>query len=163
MAALLVSFLMPLTEAAQNFLRYPFTETKDLAEHFLTVVIAVLVFSLTFSEKIAGFNTAKAPVRWTITLAWCFMLLAIVAGGFSICYVALAGGSASSQGSPDQYWSTMNTGILWLGSAGILFVIGLISLLISTVQTAWNSASNSLAAAPRTTQERDPENETGET
>jgi H+/Cl- antiporter ClcA len=139
---------MPLTEDAQNFLKYPFTETKDLAEHFLTVVTAVLVFSLTFSEKIANFNSAKSSVRWTITVAWCCMLLAIVGGGVSICYVALAGGAASGNGPPEQYWSTMNTGIFWLGSAGLLFVLGLVSLLTSTLQTAWKSETTTKKTSP---------------
>jgi hypothetical protein len=35
---------MPLNEDSVNFLKYAFAETKDLTEHFLTVVTAVLVF-----------------------------------------------------------------------------------------------------------------------
>src|SRR5687767_2944902 len=51
-------------ELAQLFLKYDYPETKDLCKQFLTLVVAVLVFSLTFSEKIADFprasNTTKA-------------------------------------------------------------------------------------------------------
>ncbi len=70
---------MPLNDDAINFLKYAFTETKDLAEHFLTVVTAALVFSLTFSEKVANFSTATTRVRVSITAACSCMLLAIIA------------------------------------------------------------------------------------
>src|ERR1035437_3517679 len=68
---------MPLSEQATDFLKYAFAETKDLSKHFLTVVTAVLVFSLTFSEKIANFSGARPVVRWSIVAAWCCMFLAI--------------------------------------------------------------------------------------
>ena len=128
---------MPLNDDAANFLRYAFTETKDLAEHFLTVVTAVLVFSLTFSEKIAGFSEASTWVRVSITVSWSSMLLAIISCGIAICYVALSGGAASASASPESYWSIMNTGIFWLGSGGVLFVVGLLALLASVVQASW--------------------------
>jgi hypothetical protein len=128
---------MPLNDDAINFLKYAFTETKDLAEHFLTVVTAVLVFSLTFSEKVANFSTATTWVRVSITVAWSSMLLAIIACGIAICYVALSGGAASANADPASYWPIMNKGIFWLGSGGILFVVGLLALLISALQASW--------------------------
>jgi hypothetical protein len=128
---------MPLSDDAINFLKYAFTETKDLAEHFLTVVTAVLVFSLTFSEKIATFSAASTWVRVSITVSWSSMLLAIISCGIAICYVALSGGAASANASPESYWLIMNKGIFWLGSGGILFVVGLLALLASVLQTSW--------------------------
>ena len=128
---------MPLSDDATNFLKYAFTETKDLAEHFLTVVTAVLVFSLTFSEKIANFSAASTWVRVSITVSWSSMLLAIISCGIAICYVALSGGAASANASPESYWPIMNKGIFWLGSGGILFVVGLLALLASVLQTSW--------------------------
>lgn len=85
---------MPLSGEATDFLKYAFAETKNLAKHFLTVVTAVLVFSLTFSEKLASFHTASPVVRWSIVAAWTCMFLAIVSGGIAICYVALSGGQS---------------------------------------------------------------------
>jgi hypothetical protein len=128
---------MPLNDDAINFLKYAFTETKDLAEHFLTVVTAVLVFSLTFSEKIANFGEAPTWVRVAITTAWSCMLLAIITCGIAICYVALSGGAASSNAQPESYWPIMNKGIFWLSSGGILFVVGLLALLASVLQSSW--------------------------
>jgi hypothetical protein len=42
----------------QDFLKYDYAETKDLSKSFLTLVAAILVFSLTFSEKIVDFSTS---------------------------------------------------------------------------------------------------------
>jgi hypothetical protein len=36
----------------QKFLVFLYPEIKDLAKHFLTLISGVLVFSVTFSEKI---------------------------------------------------------------------------------------------------------------
>jgi len=41
------------------FMRYDYAEAKDLCKHFLTTVIAVLVFSLTFADKIVNFAAAQ--------------------------------------------------------------------------------------------------------
>jgi hypothetical protein len=76
--------VMPLNPDAANFLQYDFAETKDLSMHFLTVVIAVLVFSLTFAEKIAGFNGADRVIRAALTAGWCNFLLSIVFCGIAI-------------------------------------------------------------------------------
>jgi hypothetical protein len=82
---------MPLGEQANDFLKYAFAETKDLAKYFLTIVTGVLVFSLTFSEKVANFSAARPVVRWSFVAAWCCMFVAIVTAGVALCYVALSG------------------------------------------------------------------------
>jgi H+/Cl- antiporter ClcA len=129
---------MPINEDAIDFLKYAFTETKDLAEHFIAVVTGVLVFSLTFSEKVANFSTATRTIRLTIAAAWSSMLLAIIACGIAICYVALSGGAASSNRSPEEYWGEMYVAIRWLSVAGGLFVLGLTALLVSALISAWD-------------------------
>jgi hypothetical protein len=50
-------------EAAKLFLQYNYLETKDLCKHFITIIIAVLVFSLTFSEKIIDFKNASTLAK----------------------------------------------------------------------------------------------------
>jgi hypothetical protein len=124
---------MPLSEQATDFLKYAFAETKDLSKHSLTVVTAVLVFSLTFSEKIASFSAARPVVCWSFVAAWCCMFLAIVSGGIAICYVALSGGAASSNGDPDSYWHPMRVAMGWLLTGGGLFVASLIALILAAV------------------------------
>lgn len=46
-------------EKAELYLKYDYTETEDLCKHFITVVVAVLVFSLTLAEKIITFALSK--------------------------------------------------------------------------------------------------------
>lgn len=93
---------MPIDEDAANFLKYAFTETKDLAKHFLTVVIGVLVLSLTFAENIVTFKNADRLTRGSLGGAWCCFFAAIVSCGIAICFVALSGGAASSNGTSNQ-------------------------------------------------------------
>jgi hypothetical protein len=131
---------MPLNEDAVNFMKYAFTETKDLAEHFLTVITAVLVFSLTFSEKIADFKSATTKTRGALVTAWCSFLLAIIACGIAICFVALSGGIATSSGT--DYWNPMLVGIRCLMAGGALFVLGLIALMISALLSGWKRQPN---------------------
>ena len=53
-----------LPEFVDNFLKYDYGETKDLCKSFLTLVSALLVFSVTFSEKIVAFpapNLLRRP------------------------------------------------------------------------------------------------------
>jgi hypothetical protein len=127
---------MPLNEDAANFLKYAFAETKDLALHFLTVVTAVLVFSLTFAEKIVNFNSAGRSARLFISVSWCSLLLSIVSCGIAICYVALSGGAASANGDPRQYLPPMHNAILCLSIAGVLFVLALVTLIIAALTSA---------------------------
>ena len=44
----------------KDFLAYDYMEAKDMAKAFLTLVSAILVGTITFSEKIVNFETATA-------------------------------------------------------------------------------------------------------
>jgi hypothetical protein len=48
---------------AKTFLDFVYPEVKDLCKHFLTLVTGILVFSVTFSEKIVIFQTAGKWAR----------------------------------------------------------------------------------------------------
>jgi hypothetical protein len=133
---------MPLNEDAANFMKYAFNETKDLAEHFLTVITAVLVFSLTFSERIADFKSATAKTRGALVTAWCSFLLAIILCGIAIGFVALSAGFATSNGKEEEYWGIMYVGIRCLMAGGALFVVGLIALMISALLSGWKRQPN---------------------
>lgn len=78
-----LALAIPADSPAQLFLKYNYVETKDLAKHFLTFVSSILVFSLTFSEKIAGFPKAPLATRRLLVGAWCFMLISILGCGWS--------------------------------------------------------------------------------
>jgi hypothetical protein len=74
-------------ELAQLFLKYDYTETKDLSKQFLTLVVAVLVFSLTFSEKIVEFRHASTITRTWLVSAWTAFILSIILCGLEGAWV----------------------------------------------------------------------------
>jgi hypothetical protein len=52
-----------MNDLAGLFLKYDYAEAKDLSKQFLTTVTAVLVFSLTFADKIINFSQASRVSR----------------------------------------------------------------------------------------------------
>ena len=74
------------------FFKYNYTETKDFCKQFLTLVVAVLVFSLTFSEKVVDFPNASLAAKLCLTLAWTSMLISIVSWPQSAAMRVLARG-----------------------------------------------------------------------
>ena len=124
---------MQLDEAAKLFLQYDYAEAKALCTQFLTVVLAVLVFSLTFSEKVADFPRATLAVKAFLLAAWCLFMVAILLGGAAIYYLALAGGEAVSGGG--GYYQLESTAMSFAVGGGTVFVIGLVSLMITAALT----------------------------
>jgi hypothetical protein len=118
-------------DPVSNFIRYDFTITQDLCKQFITVVTAVLVFSLTFSEKIVSFSTTKKPFRILLGISWASMLFAIIACGLGLTYICIAGGQAiyDAQAYPVAAWTSYR----WIIAAGISFIAGLISLIIVAI------------------------------
>ena len=117
------------TEASAEFIKYNFTITQDLCKQFITVVTGVLVFSLTFSEKIVNFSSANRFIRILLGISWASMLFAIVACGLGLTYICLAGGQAV-YGLNDGYLSTAMTAYKWIIAAGVSFIVGLVSLIV---------------------------------
>jgi hypothetical protein len=129
---------------AQLFLKYDYAETKDLAKHFLTIVVSILVFSLTFSEKIADFRNAT---RWTqrlLVASWCLMLLSILACGLGLVANSVAGGQAVYGGT---YRRLAGYGYLLIITAGATLIAGLMSLTLAAILSTRVSAS-SVQASP---------------
>jgi hypothetical protein len=84
-----------MSDLAKLFLQYDYPETKDLCKHFLTLVTAVLVFSLAFSEKIVNFPTAPKPAKRLLLSAWCSMIGAIIVCGVGLCFITMAAGEGA--------------------------------------------------------------------
>jgi hypothetical protein len=125
-------------DPTSNFIKYDFTITQDLCKQFITVVTGVLVFSLTFSEKIVSFSTTKRPFRILLGISWAAMLFAIIACGLGLTYICIAGGQAlyGDQSYPPSAW----TAYKWIIAAGISFIAGLISLIIVALARPFMSA-----------------------
>lgn len=93
---------------------------------------AVLVFSLTFSDKIVNFSVAKKYLRVLLGLSWASMLFAIIACGLGLTYICIAGGEAvygHDGGYPIAAWIAYK----WIIAAGISFIVGLSSLIVVTI------------------------------
>ncbi len=113
-------------------MKYDYAETKDLCEHFLGLVSAILVFSLTFSEKIVGYPRASRTAKTYLIITWGLFLGAIVAAGIGLALMALAAGDVvygGEAGYPPRAFAAYD----WIVSAGILFIGGLLALMITSI------------------------------
>lgn len=120
----------------KEWFTYEFAEVKGISQQFITVVTGVLVFSVTFSEKIIHYEAAHSSQRLFLKASWCCCVLAIVGGGVSIVLIMLAGAFVRYPGSGD-YEVAERFSFLALGLAGLVFVVGLICLLTSAF---WGAA-----------------------
>jgi hypothetical protein len=130
------------TGNSAEFLKYNFAITEDLCKQFITVVSGVLVFSLTFSEKIVNFSTAKKGLRILLAISWASMLFAIIASGLGLTYICLAGGQAV-YGGDGGYLSTALTSYRWIVTAGMSFVVGLVCLICAALVRPFISENRS--------------------
>ncbi|HEX8411710.1 MAG TPA: hypothetical protein VF883_22880 [Thermoanaerobaculia bacterium] len=120
-------------DAAGLFLKYNYLETKDLCKQFLTLVSAILVFSLTFSEKIVGFANAGTWPKTLLAVGWSSMLGAIVAGGIGLLYITMAAGDAVY--AKLRFYSLAARSYKYIVVAGALFVVGLCALIATAFLT----------------------------
>ena len=121
---------MQLSDMADFFMKYDYTETKDLCKQFLTLVSGILVFSITFSEKIINFQQASTKTKLLLLLSWLLFVLAITCCGIALCYLALAAGEAVYGGTVgNNFQATALTAYALIIAAGFSFVLGLLSLI----------------------------------
>jgi hypothetical protein len=121
---------MPLPEMSELFLKYDFPETKDLCKSFLSLVSGILVFSITFSEKIVGFPRAVRRAKICLFLTWGLLLGAIICCGVGLAMYSFAAGQALYGGTneyPELAQEAVPFGVL----AGALFVLGMLSLALA--------------------------------
>lgn len=121
------------TSEAEKFLKYDYTETKDLCKQILTLITTVLIISLTFSEKIIRFESASALAKWLVIFSWIAFLLAIILCGLGLLIITMAAGEAVYTKEVNRLKAAKAYRMII--AAGGLFILGLI-LLISTVITA---------------------------
>lgn len=80
---------------AQKFLQFYYPEVKDLCKHFLTLISATLVFTITFSEKIVDFTHASRLQKGTLVTSLLLMIVALGLCGFGIYTIFMAAEQAS--------------------------------------------------------------------
>lgn len=111
----------------RKFLGFVYPEVKGLAKHFLTLIAAVLTFTVTFSEKIVGFSSADDGHRRILIIAWSLFILAIVCTGSAI-FANYMGATAALRGSERELRRMHRVSYLLLDGAGVGFVVGLFLL-----------------------------------
>lgn len=108
-----------------------YAEAKDLGKTFLTLISAVFVASVTFSEKIVDLKTASRTARAAIIICWAFLLLSIMACGTAFVYLALSFNSLKFEDVPPLH--QMTTAAIFFGGSGVFFVLGLLMMLLAGV------------------------------
>lgn len=128
---------------AEIFLKYDYSETKDLLKTFITLISATLVLSLTFSEKVIGFGDAPKATQYVLFGAWALFILALVCAGIGMSFIAAAAGKVLYGEIPLfnwTYWSLALVSWAFVLAAGVTYVGGLIALAIA--------AARAILAAP---------------
>ncbi|HYY95618.1 MAG TPA: hypothetical protein VE713_14035 [Pyrinomonadaceae bacterium] len=119
-------------ERAELFAGKDYSEAKDLAKAFLTLLTAVLVASITFSEKIVDFNNSGWWSRGFMISCWILLLAAIASCGAGLALMTSAFGYATYSPYQDYGQFEHRAGILYI-IAGLSFGTGLMSLLIAGI------------------------------
>ena len=117
---------------ADKFLKFDYQQVKDLSTNFLTLISAILVFSITFAEKILKFPKSSAPAKRCLLISWLFFIVAILLSGVALACMFYAGLQANYE-KPYQTWGDFAYAVLQLG--GVFFVAGLIALMLSAFVT----------------------------
>ena len=76
------------------FVMYNYVEEKDLLKAGLTLISGILVFSITFGEKVVGLHQGARWARRLLTIAWVGMILALILAGSALALIAAAAGEA---------------------------------------------------------------------
>lgn len=125
---------MPLPESSELFLKYDYAETKEMCKHFLTLVTAVLAFSLTFADKLLGISKSVPFTKYGIFTAWVLFLSSIIFCGLGLVFNSLAGGAAV-YGAGNSHAFEARRAYKWVLAAGTCFVIGLLVLIVTGIGT----------------------------
>jgi hypothetical protein len=132
---------------AQLFVERDFAETKDLSKAFLTLLTAVLVASITFSEKIVDLHRSTWWPRGLMISSWVLLLLAIVTCGTGLALMTIAAGYASYFTHLD--YRLFEVKAVWLfGIAGLSFGSGLVALLVAGIVSLVDRSSSQPTTSP---------------
>lgn len=116
----------------ETFVKTDYAESKDLSKAFLSLLTAVFVASITFSEKIVGIGNSGWWAKSLMILCWSLLLLAIVACGAALALMTIAAGWATHNSSLNFWLFEYRAMSLFL-TAGIFFGGGLTAMLVTGV------------------------------
>ena len=116
------------------FLKHDYAEAKDLCKQFLTLNVAVVVFSLTFSDKVVEFAKASQFSKVLLVSSWSCLLASIVGCGISLAYISVAAGRVVYNERSDYQGISERT-LIGIGLSGAIFVAGLLLLALAAART----------------------------
>ena len=128
---------------AENFLKYDYAETRVFLKTFITLISATLVLSLTFSEKVIGFNDAAQTTKYILFSSWVLFIVALIASGLGVCFIAAAAGKIIYGEIPlfdFSYWQLALTSWFFVLIAGSSYVGGLITLAVAAARGIMGNA-----------------------
>ena len=119
--------------ARELFLKHDYSEAKDLCKQFLTLNVGVIVFSLTFADKVIEFSKTSEITRVVLLSSWSCLLASLVGCGIALAYISLAAGQVV-YGERKDFQSISVRTIVGVVIAGALFVLGLIALAFASAK-----------------------------
>jgi hypothetical protein len=121
-----------LEERAKKFFDRDYAETRDISKAFLTLLTAVFVASIAFSEKIVNVSTTGWWPRALMICCWVLLLVAIATCGAALALMMQAAGYASYF--PESaFWVFEADAIQLYLCSGLAFGGALVSLLIAGI------------------------------
>lgn len=149
--------LDPAFKDAEKFIKYGYPEIKSLAIQFLTLLTAILIFSLTFSEKIVNYNQASSAVRAILIGGWTLFILAIVSDGIGLAYNAIALPTALVDSNnlelnhkkSNAFYEPAFISLKSILMSGVFFIGGLICIVSSGVASLISQARSSAKSKNR--------------
>jgi hypothetical protein len=116
----------------EKFVEKEYAELKDLAKSFLTILVAVFVASITFSEKIVNFNTSTWWSKSLLIVCWVLLLLSIVLTGSGLVFLTSSFNQAIYVPCPDNIDLYMKAFFCFVFS-GLAFGLALASMLCAGI------------------------------
>src|SRR5918998_148536 len=77
-------------KSVEDFLKYNYGQTKDLCQAILSVLVPVLMFSVTFSDKLGDVRSAPWYYKYVMLGSWVCFLLSIIGAGLALVVTWLA-------------------------------------------------------------------------
>ena len=118
--------------SANLFVTREYAEAKDLGKTFLTLLVAVFVASITFSEKIVDFTRSGRLSRAAMITCWILLLTSIASCGAGLALIANAAYYASYFPQV-AYREREYIAVKFFIVAGLTFGSAMISMLVAGV------------------------------
>ncbi len=123
-----------MTEAAEIFMKYDYTETKELLKVFMTLVSGILVFSVVFSEKVVGLRNSSIGTKYILIASWGLLIFSLLSAGLAMSFIAAAAGAILYGDIPLlnlDYWHLALISWFFVLVAGAAFAGGLIAMVFA--------------------------------